>query len=180
MDFLELAKNRFSCRKYQDKPVEEDKIARILEAARIAPSAKNIQPWHFVIVDEGNNLENIKGCYPNKWIETAPLIIVACGDQKSAWHRSDGKIHTDIDLAIAVDHLTLAATDIGLATCWVCKFDVMTVAEILQLPDGIVPVAMIPVGYPAEEPDLNRHVLKRKPLEEIVHKGKFYYKYFKR
>ena len=180
MEFLELAKHRYSCRIYEPKAVEDEKLIKVLEAARIAPSAKNIQPWHFVVVDEEDNLREIKNCYSGKWIETAPMIIVACGDQKSAWHRSDGKIHMDIDLAIAIDHMTLAATDTGLGTCWVCKFDVMKCAEILQLPDGIIPIAMLPIGYPQDGPDLERHSHKRKSLSEIVHKGKFYYKFFKK
>jgi len=180
MDFLELAKKRYSCRNYQDKQVEEEKLINVLEAARVAPSAKNLQPWHFVIVDQDDNLKELKDCYRGRWIDSAPMVLVACGDQKAAWHRSDGKIHMDIDLAIAIDHLTLAATDNGLATCWVCKFDVMKCAEILQLPDGIIPVAMIPIGSPADEPDVKRHKHKRKALSEIIHKGKYYYKFFKK
>jgi nitroreductase len=180
MEFLELAKNRYSCRSYLKKEVEEEKIIKVLEAARIAPSAKNLQPWHFVIVDEEDNISEIRDCYNGRWIDTAPMIIVACGDQKAAWHRSDGKNHMDIDLSIAIDHMTLAASDNGLATCWVCKFDVMEVAQILQLPDGVIPVAMIPIGYPADQADIDRHKHKRRSLPEIVHKGKFYYKYFKK
>lgn len=180
MSFIELAKKRYSCRKYQDKEVEKEKISQVLEAARIAPSAKNLQPWHFVVIHEEENLKRIKGCYKGRWIQSAPYIIVACGDHKSSWHRSDGKIHTNIDVAIAVDHLTLAATDIGLATCWICKFDVMKCSEILELPEGIEPIAMIPIGYPADKVDINRHRNDRDNIANIVHKEKFYYKYFKK
>jgi len=180
MDFLELAKKRYSCRKYKDQPVEEEQLMQVLEATRLAPSAKNKQPWHFIIIQEEENLKKIKSCYKRDWIESAPLIIVACGDHKSAWRRSDGKDHTDIDMAISIDHLTLAATDIGLATCWVCKFDVMRCAEILQLPDGVEPVALIPIGYPADKVDTGRHNKARESLNDIVHKDQFYYRYFKR
>src|SRR6056297_578062 len=154
MSFIELAKRRYSCRKYQNKEVEKEKISQVLEAARIAPSAKNIQPWHFVVIHEEENLKRIKGCYKGRWIKTAPYIIV--------------------------DHLTLAATDIGLATCWICKFDVMKCSEILELPEGIEPIAMIPIGYPADKVDVNRHRNDRDNIANIVHKEKFYYKYFKK
>ena len=180
MDFQELAKKRYSCRSYLNKPVEEDKLLHVLETARLAPSAKNLQPWHFVVIQEEDNLAKIKSCYAGEWLKSAPLIIVACGDHKAAWYRSDGKNHTDIDVAIAIDHLTLAATDIGLATCWICKFDVFKCANILQLPEGVEPIAMIPLGYPADSPDTGRHQVNRKKLDDILHKKQFYYKYFKR
>jgi len=180
MDFQELAKNRYSCRSYRDQPVEDEKVLYVLDTARMAPSAKNLQPWHFVVIQEPDNLARIKSCYGGQWLNTAPMIIVACGDHKGAWYRADGKNHTDIDVAIAIDHLTLAATNIGLATCWICHFDVMKCARILQLPEGVEPIAMIPLGYPADHPDTSRHQVKRKKLEDIIHKSKFFYKYFKR
>jgi|SRR6056297_1166943 len=180
MDFQELAKRRYSCRNYLNQPVEDEKVVRVLDTARLAPSAKNLQPWHFVVIQEPDSLAKIISCYAGEWLKTAPMILVACGDHKGAWYRSDGKNHTDIDLAIAIDHLTLAATDIGLATCWICNFDVMKCASILQLPEGVEPIAMIPLGYPADQPDTRRHQIKRKKLDELVHKKKFFYKYFKK
>jgi nitroreductase len=179
-DFHELARNRYSCRSYLNQPVEDDKVVHVLDAARLAPSAKNLQPWHFVVIQERENLEKIYACYAGNWLRTAPMVIVACGDHKGAWYRPDGKNHTDIDLAIAIDHLTLAATDIGLATCWICNFDVLKCAKILQLPEGVEPIAIIPLGYPADQPDTTRHGVKRKKLDDIIHKSKFYYKYFKK
>jgi nitroreductase len=180
MGFIDIAKKRYSCREYRDKKVEEDLIIQILEAARIAPSAKNLQPWHFVVIQESPNLEWIKSCYSRDWIKPVPMIIIACGDHKAAWYRPDGKNHTNIDVAIAIDHLMLAAADLGLGTCWVCNFDVLKCANILQLPEAVEPIAMIPVGYPADQVDIQRHEYKREPLKDIVHKEKFYYKYFKR
>lgn len=180
MSFLEIAKKRYSCRKYRNEKVEEEKIEQLLEAARISPSAKNLQPWHFVVIQDPHHLQEIKSCYHGEWINSAPMIIVACGDHKGAWYRADGKNHADIDIAIAVDHLTLAAADIGLATCWVCKFDVIKCANILQLPEGVEPITMIPVGYPLDQADTDRYKLNRKKLQDIVHKEKFFYKYFKR
>lgn len=180
MSFIDLAKRRYSCRKYKDQPVEKEKLTKVLEAARIAPSAKNMQPWHFIVIQEKKNLEKIADAYKREWIKTAPAIIAVCGNHGESWRRADGKIHTDIDVAIAVDHLTLAATDLDLATCWICKFDVMKTVDILNLPEDIEPIALIPIGYPDDEVDVNRHDDKRKPLDEIVHWEQFYFKYFKR
>jgi len=180
MEFIELAKKRYSSRKYLDKPVERELLLKVLEAGRVAPSAKNRQPWHFVVITQEESLGKIRECYDRNWLKTAKCIIVVCGDHREAWRRTDGKIHTDIDVAIAIDHMTLVATDLGLATCWICKFDVMKCVSALDLPEGVEPIALLPVGYPADEADVNRHEQLRKPIEETVHWEKFFYKPFKR
>lgn len=167
--FIELAKKRYSCRSYQNQPLPKEVLERILEAARIAPSAVNYQPWHFVVVTDMDLLRKVRSCYTRDWLNSAPAIIVACGDHSKSWRRSDGKDHCDIDIAIAVDHITLAAADMGLATCWVCKFDAMACSSLLGLPANITPVVLIPVGYPADISDPNRHSDKRKKLDDIVH-----------
>jgi nitroreductase len=95
-------------------------------------------------------------------------VIVVCGDHTRSWHRTDGKDHADIDVAIAVDHMTLAAAEAGLGTCWVCNFNSMDLAKILNLPKGTEAAVMLPIGYPAEEGDPDRHGEKRKPLSEIT------------
>jgi nitroreductase len=168
LDFLSLAKSRYSCRSYIDKKVTKELIEKILEAARIAPSATNAQPWSFVVITQSPLKDQIISCYSRPWLSTAPVIIVACGDHSISWRRSDGKDHCDIDLAIAIDHITLTATDNGLATCWICKFDAMKCSEILKLPSHISPVAIIPLGYPADEPVNSERHSKRKSLNEIV------------
>lgn len=168
MNFLELAKSRYSCRHYAAKPIEKSHLYKVLEAGRIAPSAKNLQPWQFVVVDKDKILSAIKSCYQKNWIQSAPCIIVALGNHDQSWQREDGKDHCDIDLSIAIDHMTLAATDAGLATCWVCKFDAKKVSEILNLPDYIEPVALLPIGYPTDRADTERHKKLRKPIDEIV------------
>ena len=180
MAFIDLAKKRYSSRKYLDKPVDKELLIKVLDAGRVAPSAKNKQPWHFVVITQEALLKQIRSCYEREWLETAKCIIVVCGDHREAWRRADGKIHTDIDVAITIDHMTLAATDLGLSTCWVCKFDVLKCAKIMELPEGVEPIALIPIGYPADETDENRHDRLRKPLDEIVHWEKFYYKPFKK
>jgi nitroreductase len=168
MSFHELARSRFSVRDYREDPVEEDKIRFVLEAARIAPSAANRQPWRFVVVRDQKLRAQVNSTYGKKWIEKAPVVIVACGDHDLSWKRNDGKDHLDIDIAIAVDHMTLAAADKGLGTCWICAFDAAACHHILDLPDRMEAVALLPLGYPAEKGDANRHVKARKKLEEIV------------
>lgn len=168
MSFLELAKRRYSVRKYRDKPIEEDKLMRVLEAGRIAPSATNAQPWRIYVITGRENLEKIWEAYPRPWIREAPVILVVCGDHSRSWKRSDGKDHSDIDVAIMSDHITLAAADEGLGTCWICAFDRDKCSEILKLEKNIEPAVMLPLGYPADEVDTERHATQRKPLDEIV------------
>jgi nitroreductase len=166
--FLELAKNRYSCRKYDSRPVEAEKLELILEAGRLAPSAANYQPWYFFILTEADSLAKIHQVYHREWFRSAPTVIVICGDHHAAWKRSDGKDHCDIDVAITTDHMTLQATELGLATCWICNFDAMKTSELLKLPDHMEPVVLMPVGYPLDRVDPDRHIKKRKPLSEII------------
>lgn len=163
MSVLELMKKRCSVRKFQDRPIEREAMLKVLEAGRVAPSACNLQPWHFIVVQD-QQLKNQLG----KWEAKAPAIIVICGNHQKSWRRQDGKDHCDIDVAIAVDHMTLAAADLGLGTCWVCWFDAFQCAQILGLPSHMEPVVLLPIGYPAETSDPQRHDKARKPLSEIV------------
>ena len=169
MKFLDLAKLRYSSRNYKDKAVEKDKLDKILEAARIAPSASNRQPWHFIVIEDKNTLKELWETYQREWIQTAPMIIVCCGDHDNVWIRShDNKDHLDIDLSIAIDHMTLQATELDLATCWICHFDVEKTKQIFNLDDHIEPIALLPIGYPADTVDINRHETNRKTIDEIV------------
>jgi nitroreductase len=171
MKFSELIIQRYSLRQYKKQPVEKRKLMQVLEAARMAPSAVNYQPWHFIIVQNPENLEKLQKTYPRDWFKTAPVIILACADHSQSWKRSiDGKDLGEVDVAIAIDHLTLQAAELGLGTCWVCNFDTQRCAESLKLPGHITPVAMIPIGYPEDQ---NIPVKKRKPLEEIIHWEEF-------
>lgn len=168
MSFLDLAKKRYSCRNYKSNAIEEEKLLQVLEAARIAPSAVNYQPWHFYVVRKPENKARISEAYQREWMKNAPVLIIACGNKHISWKRADGKEHMEIDLSIAIDHLTLQAADLGLATCWVCNFQNRKLKEVLQLPNYIEPVAIIPLGYPADEADSDRHNNKRKTIEDIV------------
>lgn len=164
MSVYELMKQRCSVRKFEDKPVEKEKLTQVLEAARVAPSACNNQPWHFVVAQD----DTLRQSVSSGWAEKAPVIIVICGDHNASWHRGDGKDHCDVDAAIAIDHMTLMATELGLGTCWVCAFDAAKCHEVLRLPDHIEAIALLPIGYPDEASDPGRHDTDRKPLDTIV------------
>ena len=166
MQVLELMKQRCSVRQYQDRRIERDKLLYVLEAARVAPSACNNQPWRFFVIEDPSSIAKIA---PG-WVSAArtQVLIVACGDHRLAWKRNDGKDHCDIDMAIAVDHMTLAAAEIGLGTCWICSFDAKRCAQLLNLPEHLEPVALLPIGYPAEGKSPDRHATERKPLEQFV------------
>ena len=165
MSFLDIAKSRYSVRGYENKPVEKEKLLQVLEAGRFAPSAVNFQPVHFIVVTEEEQKKKIYETYPRGWLEEAPIIIVACGDHSISWKRRDGKDHCDIDLAIAVDHMTLAAADLGLGTCWICAFDAELCRKNLNLPDNLEPMVLLPLGYPKGG---RMTEIKRKSLDEIV------------
>lgn len=170
MNLSEIITSRYSVRNYKSTKVEKTLLMEILEAARMAPSAVNYQPWHFIVVQDKKVLTQLYNCYDRSWFSSAPVIIVACADHSQSWIRaSDGKDSADIDLAIAIDHITLKATELGLGTCWVCNFEVNNCADILQLPHNIEPVALIPVGFSNSK----QPIKKRKPIEDIVHFDRF-------
>ena len=166
MNLHQIIEKRFSVRNFSNTPVEPEKLNLVLDAGRLAPSAVNFQPWHFIVVQLAENLKKIHEIYPREWIETAPVVIIACSDHSQSWKRkSDGKDSADIDISIAVDHMTLQATELGLGTCWVCNFDSKKCSELFNIPEHIEPVVVLPIGYPVVFAPEKR----RKPLEEIMH-----------
>ena len=175
MDFLELVKSRYSCRAYEPLSVEKEKLDYILECVRFAPSAVNKQPWRFHIVSEEEDKARLQQCYNRDWFKTAPMYVIASILHDEEWVRSDGKHHGDIDIAIAVEHLCLAATEQGLATCWVCNFDAVLCKQLFGLPANEEPAVVIPLGYAAERLQIGDGTSgiepkekKRKPIEDIV------------
>lgn len=168
MNFLELAKSRYSVRNYLSKPVEEEKLNYILECGRIAPSAANYQPWLVNVVREEGLLQKLWDSYNREWIKQAPVILVFIGNHHQGWKRNDGKDHTDIDIAIIADHMTLAAAEQGLGTCWICNFDALRCSSALNLPDHLEPIAYLSLGYPADTTDQASRHLRRKAFDEIV------------
>lgn len=166
MNFLELTKRRRSIRRFVSKEIEKEKIEYIMECVRRAPSAVNNQPWLFYFIKNEKIRKDLQKSYPREWFEKAPLYIVACADNNKSWKRSyDSKDFADIDLAIAIEHLCLAAAEQNLGTCWVCNFDPELCSKTLNLPEHIYPVAIIPIGYSDESKSDER---ERKALEEII------------
>ncbi len=150
MDLYEAIKKRYSCRSYISKPIEKDKLDRILEAARLAPSAKNLQDWRFIIVtDEKKRKEVAAGANEQVFIATAPAIIVGCSNSDYAM-RCGLKISL-IDVAIAMEHIALAATAEGLATCWIGSFYPEKIRKVLDIPEKIEIIELMPIGYPADK-----------------------------
>ncbi|WP_016776055.1 nitroreductase family protein [Anaerophaga thermohalophila] len=166
MDFKTLINARYSVRKYKPEPISEELLNEVLDAGRMAPTAVNFQPFVFIVVNEQGKLKELYHAYPREWFATAPQVIVVCGDHKTSWKRgNDGKDHADIDVAIATDHMTLRAAELGLGTCWVCNFDAEKVSKALNLPGHLEPAVLLPIGRPEE---VESPPKKRKSLSELV------------
>jgi nitroreductase len=164
MDFIDLIARRYSVRAYQPIPVEEGKMLQVLEAARLAPTAANRQPFQVIVIHTAGREKELGRIYGPKWFVQAPLVIAVCGLPDQGWTRGDGKNFTDVDVAIVMDHIILAAADLGLGTCWIGAFNPKAAREVLGLPDDVEPIVLTPLGYPADEP----RPKKRKPLAELV------------
>lgn len=164
MDFRELIEQRFSVRSYKTDAVEDEKLQRVLDAARLAPSAANRQPYQFLVVHTAGRRDEMQHIYNRDWFLEAPIVIFACGLLDEAWYREDGKSYIDVDVSIAMDHLILAAANEGLGACWIGSYDEEAVRAILGIPDRVRIVAMTPLGYPA----IAAEPKERKTLEELV------------
>ena len=164
MNFLDLVKRRFSVRVYEGTPVPEEKLEMVLEAGRLAPSAANRQAWRLVVVRDERQRRALGEAYPRDWFWSAPVILVVCMDAAKAWVRADGKNYSDVDGAIFMDHMTLCAASLGLGTCWIGAFDPDKVRHVLSIPGHVEPIAMTPLGVPAEPV----RAKSRKPLAEVV------------
>lgn len=166
MDFMEVITKRYSVRKFADKPVEEEKLQSILEVGRQAPTAKNLQPQRILVVREKEGLEKINKAAR---LYNAPLAIIACADTRESWKRPfDGMDSKDIDVSIVTTYMMLEATRQGLGSVWICWFDPAVIRQEFALPDYIVPVNILAVGYPAEDCQPAPMHFSRKPLAETV------------
>jgi nitroreductase len=166
MTFIELATARVSIRSYTDQPVSKPKLTEILEAGRLAPTACNFQPFQFIVVQETDNLAELAAGYPAPWFAEAPVVIAICTQVSKAWVRTkhDERSYADVDAAIAADHMTLAAQDLGLGTCWVGAFDPKVIRKALGVPRNIEPLILLTLGHPNEK----GRPKDRKPLEDLV------------
>jgi nitroreductase len=151
VELLELIRKRYSVRAYKSTPVEEEKLNKVLEAAILAPTAANRQPFRLIVLKTAGQEADLKRVYPRDWFVQAPLVICACSVKSESWVRKDGKNYADVDTTIAFDHLILAAHDLGLGTCWIAAFDPAAAREVLKLPADLEPIAFTPLGYPADE-----------------------------
>ncbi len=168
---MEVIESRKSIRSYKPQEVEEEKLDYILQAFRKAPSAKNIQPWKLVVVKNKKIIKDLSiACNNQTFIAEAPILIVACARESEAYGIMGGYMNSyPIDIALALEHLILAATEKGLGTCWIGAFKEKLVKDILSIPEDIRAVALTPVGYPAREGGTRG----RKPLSEIVSYDKY-------
>ncbi|MDO5398175.1 MAG: nitroreductase family protein [bacterium] len=167
MTFNELAKARYSCRKFSGKTVEKEKIDYILRAAQLAPTAVNFQPQKIYVITSADALTKINDC--TKYGFNAPINFLVCYDKNTSWKRGyDGEDFGSIDASIVITHMMLAATEQGLGSTWVGSFDPSKVREAFDLPENIIPVSFLPIGYPADDAHPAHLHDKRRELSETV------------
>lgn len=166
MEFSELIRRRYSVRAYKGDPVPDQALQQVLEAARLAPTAANRQPFRVIVIRTAGREAELRRIYHREWFVQAPLVLCVCAVPVEGWARSkfDGKSYADVDAAIVMDHLILAAANAGLGTCWIAAFDPAAARAVLGLPTGVEPVVFTPLGYPADVPGTK----ERKPLSELV------------
>lgn len=151
MELMEAIRARRSIRRFLEKPVEEEKILAVLDSGRLAPSARNMQDWRFIAVrDQATRQKLAVAAKDQQFVAQAPVVIAACGT--SNYIMTCGQPTYAIDVTIALDHMTLAAASLGLGTCWIGAFYEDQAKKILGVPDDVRIVALMPLGYPAEEP----------------------------
>ena len=177
MSVIEIIKSRHSVRKFLAKPIEEEKLNQVLEAARLAPSWRNRQCWKFIVVKDTQIKKSIiqnTSVYNQSWLGKEPIIIVACGNPELSGFKNDQYYYL-VDVAIAMEHLVLAATALGLGTCWIGSFDEQKIKQILKIPDKIRIVTITPLGYPANKEGIIGTIVKkivksktRKSLTEVA------------
>lgn len=176
MDVFDAIRTRRSVRSYKPDAIPEDVMARMLSALRFAPSACNFQPWRFIVVTVPAKRDAVaRACHEQMFMAEAPAIIAGCGFPDEAYKHMGGKgSSVDVDVSIALDHLTLAAAAEGLGTCWIGAFDEAAVKSVLGIPTNVKVVALTPLGYPADASALNpAGSERRKPIDEIISYDKF-------
>ena len=167
MDFLNLAKKRYSCRSFLKKKVEKEKIEKILEAGRVAPTAVNFQLQRILVLDDEEKLSRLNECTKYGW--GAPIVMVICYDKTISWKRQyDNKDEGIVDASIVATHMMLEIQDLGLGTTWIGSFDPEKVREIYKIPENLEIISLMPVGYPAEDAKPSSSHEKRNSMEEIV------------
>lgn len=168
MTFIKLAEDRYSLRQFNAKPVEKEKLALVLEAGRLAPTAGNLQPQRILVIESADSMEKLKRCTPCHF--NAPVALLVCYDSSASAKRSyDNYDAGDADACIVATHMMLQTAELGLGSTWVAHFDPAAVRKEFSLPEHFIPVALLPVGYPAEDAAPNEQMhYHRKPIEETV------------
>jgi|AntAceMinimDraft_2_1070361.scaffolds.fasta_scaffold00499_4 nitroreductase len=169
MEYFDLISKRESVRNYNiNKKVEKSTLTKIANAGRLAPSAANKQPWKFLIISSEKILQKVRLCYYREWFKQAPHILVVIGDSTKSWVRkTDNCNYLETDLAIAMDHMILAAEAEGVGTCWIAAFDNIVLREALQLGDNKVVYSISPLGYPKDGYQKKGEKI-RKAIDEVV------------
>jgi nitroreductase len=178
MEFMDAVANRKSCRSYSSQEVEEEKLNKILEAARLAPSWANKQCCKYIVVKDKAKIEAMAGVLKS-WMKQVPVVVAACADPKDSGSRN-GIDYFLVDVGISMQQLILAATDFGLGTCWIGAFDEAKIKKLLDVPANVKVVALTPIGYPADKEGFGGKLAKtligsgkRKPFEDMVHWDKW-------
>jgi nitroreductase len=164
MGIHDLINKRYSVREYKSDVVEDDKLLYVLDSARLAPTASNRQPFQIIVIHTKDREQELLTIYHKEWFVQAPLILCVCGLPAIAWVRRDGRLYLDVDAAIVMDHMVLAASDIGLGTCFIAAFDSTNARKVLLIPDDVEPILFTPLGYPDDAP----RIKSRKNLDELV------------
>lgn len=167
MNFAQLAEERYSVRKFDKRPVEREKVEAVLKAGRIAPTACNNQPQRILVIDDADGMAKLKRC--TSYTFGAPMALMVCFDKTQSWVRSfDNDNSGVVDASIVATHMMLQAADLGLGTTWVGYFDPAKAAKEINLPENIVPVAVLPLGYPAPDAKKNPLHFEKAPADAIV------------
>ncbi len=170
MKFQELITKRCSVRAYKPDPVEDEKLARVLEAARIAPTAANRQAFRVIVISTESCKSDLRRIYGRDWFVQAPYVLCVCAVPSEAWVRkADGWNAAEVDATIVMSHIVLAAAEEGLGTCWIAAFDPAAAREVLGIPLEVIPSAFTPLGYAAD----SALPKKRRPLTELVRRDRW-------
>jgi len=164
MNVIKVIDKRYSVRAYKPDPIEDEKLLAVLNAARMAPTANNRQPFRIIVAHTAGKEQEFLGIYSKPWFVQAPIILCVCGLAGEAWVRRDGRQYLYVDAAIVMDHMVLAAYNFGLGTCFIAAFDEMNARKVLAIPDEAEPILFTPLGYPGDKP----RIKSRKELSDLV------------
>jgi nitroreductase len=164
MEFQTLVNQRYSVRDYKPDELDSSLLDQVLTAGQFAPTAANRQPFKIIVIHTKRMKGELLKIYNRAWFSEALIVLCACGIPDQSWVRVDGKSYLDVDIAIVMDHISLAAANLGLGTCWVASFDVDAARKILHIPSEVEPIIMMSLGYPAGSPGEK----ERKSLDELI------------